>query len=239
VRLLERSVRLRPDDQALLLELVATRYLQSHMRIQLNAMSVARASQHVVQCASCLLPTTADAMRIQDQKHRIYWLGKILDQYRSIGSMAEWQGDAPTAMQVKSCESQAWLMMEREQQIPDLAFRHALMQTIGLHNEFAEVASATNGESRTDDAHTDLTIYGMFSIPDTHWVIEDNRMWLETETIYHLLANVLFEECSDSKIAPDTSDSLSELKWKGVIESALRFMASTADRSPGTHWNHP
>ena len=224
VRLLERSVQLRPDDQSLLLELVATRYLQSQTRIQLNEMSLAGASQHVVQCASCLLPTTADAMRIQVQKHRIYWLGKILDQYRSIGSMTVWQGDTPTAMQVKSYESKAWLMMEREQQIPDLAFRHALIQTIGAHNNFTGVASATNDESRTDDANTDLTIYAMFSKPDTHWMIEDNRKWLETETIYHLLANVLFEECIYSKIAPDTSDSLSDSKWKDVIERALRFM---------------
>lgn len=224
VLLLERSLQLRPENPAVLLELVATRFLQSQLRIQLDEMSLASASRHVVQCASCLLPTTADAMGIRDQRHRIYWLGKILDQYRSIGSMAEWQGDRPTALQVKSYESQSWLMMEREQSIPDLFFRHALMQTIGTHKDFAGVASATDGESRTDDANTDLTFDGMFSVPDTLWVIEDHRKWLETETIYHLLANVLFEECSDPNIDPETSDASSDSKWKDVIDRALRFM---------------
>lgn len=194
VRLLERFVQTRPDDQTALLELVAARYSKSQLRIRLHQHPSGQLSQHELSCASCLLPAAAQALHIKDLKQRVHWLGMILDQYRCIASMAGWQNDEATANMLKAWELQCWSMIGDEQQIPDLAVRHALMHAGPDQNHWP-------------------------SLPDQGWVVQENREILGREVVFHLLAEALFAAAEKTNGQLGTN-----AHWSAEIDLARTYM---------------
>jgi serine/threonine protein kinase len=197
VRLLESAVEQQPEDQTTRLELIGAKVSQSQVRIQIDQYSPDQRTQHTLDCASSLLPTTSHVLRLKDQKQRVHWMGRILDQYRGTFWMTLWEGDEPTATQLGVWERQCWSLLGDEQRHPDLACRHALMQT--------------SAEPE-----------GWVVQPEDGWIIPENRRLLAQEAVFTHLADRFFRAARLSETTDDSS--LSENEWNEIIVDSQAFM---------------
>ncbi len=188
VRLLSHVHQTDPDDQAVLEKLIASTIAVALIRVDEKLNTSMIVDQHVRDGLSELRRAVPLICKLTDRKPRIYWAGYLIDSFRIQYWNSRFTQNDVAAELFREWEQEAWAAFAPEQDIPDLAFRHALFQP--------NMSALTTVDAADQ------------------WVLSDDRRMLQREYLYLRLAEVFFHnQTRDSEVAE--SGSLEQ--WRATL----------------------
>ena len=177
-------------------------FYRSAVRVGSKQHSAKGVAQEILEHTAFLQPIMPYVLRVEDDRQRIYWAGRVLDGYRIPFTNALLNRDFEFAATVSDWEAASWQQLETQQEIPDLAIRHAMMQF-----DF------------------DADNWPMF--PLSGWVLPENESFLKQELVYTMLAVSFFRLAGNQPtvvVASDSDRLAVDTVWRPVLAESLRWM---------------
>lgn len=140
IRLLEKTVELKPDDQSAIAELVAAYFTDSQRRETDDVTSEAMRFMRTARSAKILSRTAPYVIRMQDRKQQVLWGARILDHFRLNIWNFRWRGELKTVLELEQQELDFWNQLGSLRQQPEWEWRHNMARLPATDFEWPHAA---------------------------------------------------------------------------------------------------
>ena len=140
IRLLEKAVELKPDDQSAIAELVAAYFTDSQRRETDDVTSEAIRFRRTARSAKILSRTAPYVIRMKDRKQQVLWGARILDHFRLNIWNFRWRGELKTVLELEQQELDFWNQLGSLRQQPEWEWRHNMARLPATDIEWPHAA---------------------------------------------------------------------------------------------------
>jgi serine/threonine protein kinase len=197
IRLLEKAVELRPDDESAIAELVAAYFIDSQRRETDDVTSEAIRYTGTARSARILSRTAPYVIRMKDRKQQVLWGARILDHFRLNIWNFRWRGEHKTVIELEQQELDFWNQLGSLRLQPEYEWRHNMARLPLADSEWPY--AARDG-----------------------WLLENDQTPFIQELLFTYIAQTMWKNVASKELRNSKHEPAGD--GQSIVNETLQFM---------------